>query len=58
MTEDEQLLYDEYRNLKELEARFTRQAEAYEKSAKDQRTIASGYGTRAAVLARQLGLTV
>lgn len=56
MTEDEILLYDEFRNLKELEARATRQAGIYDQSAAEQRTIASGYAARAAVLAEQLKL--
>lgn len=57
MTEDQQLLYDEFANLKELEAKANRQAAVYEQSARDQRALATDYGTRAAVLAQQLGFT-
>ncbi len=55
MTEDQQLTYDQYTNLKELEARFNREADVLEQSARDQRTIASSYKSQADALAKQLG---
>lgn len=56
MNEDDQVLYDEMANLRELAARFNRQADNYEQNAKDQREIAQGYTDRADVIAKQLGL--
>lgn len=55
MTEDDQLLYDEFQNLKELEARADRQAGIYEESAREERARAADYRARADVLAKQLG---
>jgi len=57
MTEADQLLYDELANLRELAARFNRDADNHEQSAREARAIAQGYTDRALVLARQLGFT-
>lgn len=55
MTEDDQLLFDEMANLQQLAATFNRNADNYDQSAREARSIAQGYTDRATVLARQLG---
>ena len=57
MTEDQQLLYDEFANLQELAAGANRQADIYEQNARDMRTLANGYTDRAKIIATQLGFT-
>lgn len=57
MSEDDQLLYDEFKNLRELEARAIRDAANLEASAHEQRALAADYGARAMAIARQLGFT-
>lgn len=57
MTEDDQILYDEFANLQELAARFNRDADNYEQSAREARAIARGYADQALVIAKQLGFT-
>lgn len=56
MTEADQLLYDEMVNYRELAARFNRDADNYEQSAREARAIAQGYTTSADALAEQLNL--
>lgn len=57
MTEDDQLLYDDFINLKELQATAEREARNLEASAAQQRALASDYAARALVIAEQLGFT-
>lgn len=57
MTEDDQLLFDEMSNYRELAASFNRQADNHEQSAREMRAVAQSYTDRANVIAVQLGLT-
>lgn len=57
MTEDQQSLFDNYENYKELEAAANRNAAAYDVQAAQQRQLAANYKKQADILARQLGFT-